>query len=30
MRRRQAEKRQVIPDIRYNSEIVARLINVVM
>ncbi len=30
MRRRKAEKRQVIPDIRYNSEIVARLINVVM
>jgi len=30
MRRRQAEKRQVIPDIRYNSEIVARLINTVM
>ena len=30
MRRRRAEKRQVIPDIRYNSEIVARLINTVM
>ena len=30
MRRRKAEKRQVIPDIRFNSEIVARLINVVM
>ena len=30
MRRRKAEKRQVIPDIRYNSEIVARLINAVM
>ena len=30
MRRRKAEKRPVIPDIRFNSEIVARLINVVM
>ena len=30
MRRHKAEKRQVIPDIRFNSEIVARLINVVM
>ena len=30
MRRRKAEKRQVIPDIRFNSEIVARLINAVM
>lgn len=30
MRRRKAEKRQVIPDIRFNSEIVARLINTVM
>ena len=30
MRRRKAEKRQVIPDIRFNSEIVARPINVVM
>ena len=30
MRRRKAEKRQVIPDIRFYSEIVARLINVVM
>ena len=30
MRRRRAEKRQVIPDIRFNSEIVARLINTVM
>ena len=30
MRRRNAEKRPVIPDIRYNSEIVARLINVIM
>ncbi len=30
MRRRRAEKRQLIPDIRYNSELVARLINVMM
>ncbi len=30
MRRRSAEKRQLIPDVRYNSELVARLINTVM
>ncbi len=30
MRRRRAEKRQPIPDIRYNSELVARMINTVM
>jgi len=30
MRRRRAEKRQLIPDIRFNSELVARMINCVM
>lgn len=30
MRRRKAEKRPVTPDIRFNSDIVARLINTVM
>ncbi len=30
MRRRRAEKRQLVPDVRYNSEIVTRLINIVM
>lgn len=30
MRRRSAEKRELIPDVRYNNEIVARLINTVM
>jgi small subunit ribosomal protein S7 len=30
MRRRKAEKRQVAPDVKYNSELVAELINVVM
>ncbi len=30
MRRRKAEKRQLIPDIRYNSELMARMINTVM
>lgn len=30
MRRRQVAKRDVIPDIKYNSEIIARLINTVM
>ena len=30
MRRRRAEKRPLIPDVRYNSELVARLINTVM
>jgi len=30
MRRRRAEKRQLTPDIRHNSELVARLINTIM
>ena len=30
MRRRKPEKRQVIPDVKYNSELVARLIHTVM
>ncbi|MCF7790946.1 MAG: 30S ribosomal protein S7 [Victivallales bacterium] len=30
MRRRKAEKRELIPDVKYNSELVARLINTVM
>lgn len=30
MRRRRAETRQLTPDIRYNSELVARLINTIM
>jgi small subunit ribosomal protein S7 len=30
MRRRKAEKRQLTPDVRYNSELVARLINTIM
>lgn len=30
MRRRKAEKRQLTPDVKYNSELVAELINVVM
>jgi len=30
MRRRRAEKRQPIPDVQYNSELVARMINTVM
>lgn len=30
MRRRRAEQRELTPDIRYNSELVARLINTVM
>ncbi len=30
MRRRQAEKRTLIPDVRYNNELVARLINTIM
>lgn len=30
MRRRRAEKRQLTPDVRYNSELVARMINCVM
>ena len=30
MRRRSAEKREIIPDAKYNSELVARLINTIM
>lgn len=30
MRRRRAEKRELAPDVRYNSELVARMINTVM
>jgi small subunit ribosomal protein S7 len=30
MRRRKAPKRQLIPDVKYNSELVARLINTIM
>ena len=30
MRRRQAVKRALIPDVRYNNELVARLINTIM
>lgn len=30
MRRRKAVKRQLIPDVKYNSELVARLINTIM
>ena len=30
MRRRRADKRQLTPDVRYNSELVARMINTVM
>ena len=30
MRRRKSDKRPVTPDIRFNSEIIARLINTVM
>ena len=30
MRRRQAEKRELTPDVKYNSELLASLINVVM
>ncbi|MEA2012225.1 MAG: 30S ribosomal protein S7 [Verrucomicrobiota bacterium] len=30
MRKKQAEKRQLTPDIKYNSELIARLINTVM
>ncbi|MDP7398534.1 MAG: 30S ribosomal protein S7, partial [Lentisphaeria bacterium] len=30
MRRRRAERRQLTPDVKYNSELVAALINVVM
>lgn len=30
MRRRRAEKRQLTPDVRYNNELVARIINTVM
>ncbi len=30
MRRRKAEKRELTPDVKYNSELVARLINTIM
>ncbi len=30
MRRHRAEKRELIPDVKYNSELVARLINTIM
>jgi len=30
MRRRRADTRQVIPDVKYNSELIANLINIVM
>jgi small subunit ribosomal protein S7 len=30
MRRRRAEKRQLTPDVKYNSELVASLINIIM
>ena len=30
MRRRRAEKRQLTPDVKYNSELVAKLINIVL
>lgn len=30
MRRRKPEKRELIPDVKYNSELVARLINTIM
>ena len=30
MRRRKAAKRQLVPDVKYNSELVAYLINIVM
>ena len=30
MRRRRAAKRELIPDVKYNSELVARLINTIM
>ncbi len=30
MRRRRAEKREVIPDVKYNSELVTRMINFIM
>jgi len=30
MRRRRPEKRQLIPDVKYNSELVSRLINTIM
>lgn len=30
MRRRKADKRQVIPDVRYNSDVVTRMINTIM
>ena len=30
MRRRRAEKRQITPDVKYNSELVAKLINMIL
>ena len=30
MRRRRAVKRELVPDVKYNSELVARLINTIM
>lgn len=30
MRRRKAEKRQIVPDVKYNSELIGRMINTVM
>jgi small subunit ribosomal protein S7 len=30
MRRRKAEKRQIVPDVKYNSELVGRMINTIM
>ena len=30
MRRRRVVKRELIPDVKYNSELVARLINTIM
>ncbi len=30
MRRRSAQKKQLVPDVKYNSELVARLINTIM
>lgn len=30
MRRRRPEKRQLTPDVKYNSELVSRLINTIM
>ncbi|HPO91701.1 MAG TPA: 30S ribosomal protein S7 [Victivallales bacterium] len=30
MRRRRAEKRQIVPDVKYNSELIGKMINTVM